>query len=117
MHQGRESLLIFHVVPYWLNKILSALNGDIFSVLVGVLGMSSAQAAESGDVHLVANIFKPLSRPAQMLLEPTQLVLLVTLGIFLIVVGVLVFVLIQFRPCLDEPDSLKPGCYMPVLRG
>ena len=97
------------MVPYWLNKILSALNGDIFSVLVGVLGMSSAQAAESGDVHLVANIFKPLSRPAQMLL--------VTLGIFLIVVGVLVFVLIQFRPCLDEPDSLKPGCYMPVLRG
>jgi cytochrome c oxidase subunit 2 len=96
------------VVPYWLNKILSALNGGIVSVLVAVLGMSSAQAAESGDVHLVANIFKPLSRPAQMLLEPTQLVLLVTLGIFLIVVGVLVFVLIQFRPRGPEDHLSEP---------
>ena len=101
-------MLIFPVVPYWLNKILSALNGGIFSVLVAVLGMSSAQAAESGDVHLVANIFKPLSRPAQMLLEPTQLVLLVTLGIFLIVVGVLVFVLIQFRPRGPEDHLSEP---------
>ena len=96
------------MVPYWLGKISDALKRCIISAFLAGLGMCSAQAAESGDVHLVADMFRPLSRPAEMLLEPTQLVLLVTLGIFLVVVGVLVFVLIQFRPRGPEDHLTEP---------
>jgi len=46
------------------------------------------------EIHRVADIFQPLSRPAELLLEPTHLVLSICCGIFLVVMAVLAYVLV-----------------------
>lgn len=72
---------------------------------------AQAQAAGTPEIHRIADIFLPLSRPAELLLEPTHLVLLICLGIFSVVMAVLVYVLIKFRPRgpedhLEEPPQI-----------
>jgi cytochrome c oxidase subunit 2 len=65
-----------------------------------------AQASPTPEIHRIADIFEPLSRPAELLLEPTHLVLLICLGIFLVVMAVLAYVLVKFRP-RGEQDHLE----------
>jgi cytochrome c oxidase subunit 2 len=51
----------------------------------------------------VADMFQPLSRPAEMIHESAMLVLLICAGIFAVVTGLLVFIVIKFRrPALDD---------------
>ena len=52
------------------------------------------QATPTPEIHRVADIFQPLSRPAELLLEPTHLVLLICFGIFIVVMAVLAYVLV-----------------------
>jgi hypothetical protein len=52
------------------------------------------QATPIPEIHRVADIFQPLSRPAELLLEPTHLVLSICYGIFLVVMAVLAYVLV-----------------------
>ena len=67
--------------------------------------------APTPQVHKIADMFQPLSKPAELILEPSHLVLLISLAIFLVVVGVLVYVLFKFRPhgpadLLVEPPQI-----------
>lgn len=80
----------------------------VFVFLGGGVNASAtpAQSSPTSEIHRIADIFAPISRPAELLLEPTHLVLLICLGIFLVVVGVLVYVLIKFRP-RGEQDHLE----------
>jgi hypothetical protein len=52
------------------------------------------QASPIPEIHRVADIFQPLSRLSELLLEPTQLVLSICRGIFLVVMTVLAYVLV-----------------------
>ncbi|MFM8829891.1 MAG: cytochrome c oxidase subunit II [Spartobacteria bacterium] len=65
-----------------------------------------AQATPTPEIHRIADIFQPISRPAELILEPTHLVLLITLGIFLVVMVMLAYVLVKFRP-RGEQDHLE----------
>ena len=66
------------------------------------------QAIPIPEIHRVADIFQPLSRPAELLLEPTHLVLLICFGIFIVVMAVLAYVLIKFRPRGPEDHLEEP---------
>ena len=73
------------------------------------------------EIHRVADIFQPLSRPAELLLEPTHLVLSICCGIFSCSWLSWPTFLFANTPenlhaWLNDSDSLKLG-YMPVLRG
>jgi len=83
------------------------------ALLSGVPFAAAAQPTPSPtpEVHKIADVFQPLSRPAELILDPTHLVLLITLAIFLVVVGVLIFVIFKFRPhgpadLLVEPPQI-----------
>ena len=51
------------------------------------------QASPIPEIHRVADIFQPLSRPAELLLEPTHLVFSICCGILLVIMAVLAYVL------------------------
>jgi cytochrome c oxidase subunit 2 len=82
------------------------------TLLLFIAGTASSaaepQATQTPEIHRIADIFQPLSRSAELLLEPTHLVLLICLGIFLVVMGVLVYVLIKFRPRGPEDHLEEP---------
>jgi hypothetical protein len=46
------------------------------------------------EIHRVADIFQPLSRPAELFLESTHLVFSICCGIFLVVMAVLAYFLV-----------------------
>ena len=82
----------------------------VFLLLIGGTPAFAAEpeASPASEIHRIADIFQPLSRPAELLLEPTHLVLLMCFGIFAVVVAVLVYVLIRFRPRGPEDHLEEP---------
>jgi len=59
-------------------------------------------------LHAIANIFRPMSTPAESISGLSMLVLVVCLAIFLAVSGVLVVTLVRFRLKKDD-DGLEPA--------
>jgi len=59
----------------------------------------------------VANMFEPLSRPAEMIHETAILVLLICAGIFTVVAGLLVYILIRFRRPANDDGREPPQIY------
>jgi len=70
--------------------------------------MGSAYAQDGGEMRRVSDIFQPLSRQSEMILEPTILVLLTSLGVFLVVTFMLVYVVWKFRRRGPEDDVVEP---------
>jgi len=66
------------------------------ATMFALLG-STAVASAAEPLRPIANMFDPLSRPAQMISEASVIVLLICAGIFLIVTGMLVYVTLKFR--------------------
>lgn len=64
--------------------------------------------ADGGQMRPVADMFQPLSRPAEMIHESAMLVLAITAGIFLVVTGLLVFTVWKFRRRSDADDQKEP---------
>jgi heme/copper-type cytochrome/quinol oxidase subunit 2 len=60
-------------------------------------------------VHL-ANIFGPISTPAQAILEVSWLVLWICTGIFVVVAGLLVYTIIRFRRRRADNDEVLSSC-------
>ena len=83
----------------WLGLLCSCL-----LVLTG----RSAFGQDGGEMRRIADIFAPLSRPSEMILEPTVLVLLTSLGIFLVVFFLLVYVVWKFRRKGPDDDIHEP---------
>jgi len=65
----------------------------------------------SSAVHSVANIFRPLSTPAESIYTLSMLVLAVCLVIFLVVAGVLAYTLLRFRRQTSDIDREPPQVY------
>lgn len=63
------------------------------------------------EMRRVADIFKPLSRPAEMIHESAVLVLWICLGIFLVVAGLLAFIIVRFRRRETDTDQEPPQIY------
>ena len=59
-------------------------------------------------LHNIANIFKPHSGQAELILEPTYLVLLISLGIFVVVTGLLVYIVFKYRSRTPEDHLTEP---------
>lgn len=59
----------------------------------------------------VADIFQPLSRPAEMIHEAAILVLLICAGIFIAVTGLLVFIVLKFRRPAHDDGREPPQIY------
>lgn len=59
----------------------------------------------------VADMFQPLSRPAEMIHDISLFVLLVCGAIFLVVTGLLVYVVIRFRKKADDDGHEPPQIY------
>jgi hypothetical protein len=62
-------------------------------------------------IHRVADIFQPLSRLSELLLEPTQLVFSICCGIFLVIMAVLAYVLAC--QCSGKPPRLASRSCLP----
>ncbi|CAN5424631.1 cytochrome c oxidase subunit II [soil metagenome] len=59
----------------------------------------------------IANMFDPLSKPAEMIHESAFLVSMICLGIFLVVTGILVYVVVKFRYKKTDDDREPPQIY------
>jgi cytochrome c oxidase subunit 2 len=99
----------------------SSLSSIGFATFSGVVVMlcflfSSSLSAEpvlAADLpeYRIANIFDPVSTPAQAILESAYLVLAVTTGIFVIVGGLLAYAVIRFRRRPGDDSSEPPQIY------
>ena len=69
---------------------------------------SSAIAQDGGVMRPVSDIFKPLSRPAEMIQNSAYVVLAITAGIFLVVTAMMVYVVWKFRRKSAEDDLKEP---------
>jgi len=65
----------------------------------------------SGAVYSIANIFRPLSTPAESIYGLSMLVLAVCVAIFVVVAGVLTYTLIRFRRPASGLDREPPQVY------
>ena len=98
------SLSCTHRVRLWLAR-----TGALALVVGAALSSAFGQdAGDGGEMRPVADMFQPLSRPAEMILGPTIVVLLVTTGIFVVVSSVLIFVIWKFRRKSDADDHQEP---------
>lgn len=78
-------------------------------VLAWVLAAPApAQSTDGGIMRPVADMFQPLSRPAEMIHESAVLVLMITAAIFVVVTAMLVFVVWKFRRKGPEDDMEEP---------
>lgn len=59
----------------------------------------------------IANMFDPLSKPAEMIHEASLLVSFICLGIFLVVTGILIYVVVKFRHKKTDDDREPPQIY------
>ncbi len=101
------------LIRFYITVISRKFTRAATTVFLLLIGGTRAFAAESeaspvSEIHRIADIFQPLSRPAELLLEPTHLVLLICFGIFVVVMAVLVYVLIKFRPRGPEDHLEEP---------
>lgn len=81
---------------------------------LGMALMVPAQAESIGSdykMRRIADMFQPLSRPAEMIHEAAVLVLLICAGIFLVVTGLLVFIVIRFRKPANDNGQEPPQIY------
>jgi len=95
---SKRKMLLFrqHSVCFW-------------AVLLGWMAWSlTASAQDSGEMRPVADMFQPLSRPAEMIHSSALLVLAICAGIFVVVTGMLVYVVWKFRHKGGEDDLKEP---------
>lgn len=96
----REAKRIFHVCH--------RLTRAVPFLILAFFSCSPAYPQEGGEMRPVADMFQPLSRPAEMIHGSAMLVLAITAGIFLVVTAVLVFVVWKFRHRGPEDDLKEP---------
>lgn len=78
------------------------------------VGMTGAHAQGAGadlPTHMVADMFKPLSRPAEMIHETSLLVLVICAVIFFVVAGLLLYIVVRFRKKATDNTQEPPQIY------
>lgn len=75
----------------------------------GLLGLESGAVA--GELRPIANIFKPLSAPAESVYEISLLTLIICSVIFLVVGGLLAYAVVRFREKPGDDGTEPPQIY------
>jgi len=83
----------------------------LFFVLAGASNLCAQGAGADLPMRRVADMFKPLSRPAEMIHDISVLTLLICGVIFVIVTALLVYVVIRFRQRPDDDGHEPPQIY------
>jgi cytochrome c oxidase subunit 2 len=78
-----------------------------FAAALALLASAGTAFADE-QLRPVANIFEPLSKPAQMISDASVVVLIICAAIFLIVTGMLVYVTVKFRSRGPADDRKEP---------
>lgn len=77
--------------------------------------MTSSVRAEAAGMEYpmrrVADMFDPLSRPAEMIHEASLLVSLICIGIFVVVTGLLIYIVLRFRRRENDNGQEPPQIY------
>jgi cytochrome c oxidase subunit 2 len=92
----------------FFSKLLFKAAGLLMAFTAGVQAESIGSDYE---MRRVADMFQPLSRPAEMIHESAILVSVICLAIFLIVVGLLIYILIRFRRPEGDDGQEPPQIY------
>ncbi len=93
-------------------RLISTLSLRAFCVLFALTASASAEpAGMEYPMRRIADMFDPLSRPAEMIHEAAVLVSLICLGIFVVVAGLLVYVVIRFRRRPGDDGQEPPQIY------
>lgn len=79
--------------------------------LVTIVILGGAPGTFSAELRPVANIFKPLSAPAESVFEISLLALLICAAIFLVVSGLLAYAVIRFRSKPGDDANEPPQVY------
>jgi cytochrome c oxidase subunit 2 len=77
-------------------------------LILAIFACSPAYPQDGGQMRPVADMFQPLSRPAEMIHSSAMLVLAITAGIFVVVTTLLVYVVWKFRRKGPEDDLKEP---------
>lgn len=93
-------------------RSFSTLGLRVFLLLWALsLPVFAEQAGAGYTMRRVTDIFKPLSRPAEMIHESAVVVLVICAGIFIVVTGLLVFIVTKFRLRADDDGQEPPQIY------
>ncbi len=79
-----------------------------FGPILVFLLAATAHGQDGGQMRPVADMFQPLSRPAEMIHNSSMLVLTITAGIFVVVTALMIFVVWKFRRKGPEDDLKEP---------
>ncbi len=78
---------------------------------MGLGTLSAGSTVFAGELRPVANIFKPLSAPAEAVYEISLLAILVCTAIFLVVGGLLTYAIVKFRSRPGDEGKEPPQVY------
>jgi len=81
------------------------------AVIFGVGWLFAWPVAGAGELRPVANIFKPLSTPAELGFEVSLLALIVCAAIFIVVAGLLTYAIVKFRARPGDDGKEPPQIY------
>jgi cytochrome c oxidase subunit 2 len=81
------------------------------SVIFAVEWLFAWPVARAGELRPVANIFKPLSAPAESVFEISLLALIVCAAIFIVVAGLLTYAIVMFRARPGDDGKEPPQIY------
>ncbi|MEO6848001.1 MAG: cytochrome c oxidase subunit II [Chthoniobacterales bacterium] len=87
------------------------LASQILSIALLLLFLPALAHADENTQRRVANIFQPVSAPAQQIYHVAVLVLIICAGIFFVVGGILVYTIIRFRKRADDDGREPPQVY------
>ena len=110
---------IFFGPQSWVTRMVVSVPGQISAMYLRVLGLllcfaASAFGQGAGSeypMRRVADIFQPLSRPAEMIHVTAVLVLIISAVIFVIVTGLLIYIVVKFRRPEDDDGTEPPQIY------
>ena len=95
-----------------VSRRVSAISLRVLGLLLGLTGSGFGQGAGSEyPMRRVADMFQPLSRPAEMIQVTSILVLVICLGIFLAVMAILIYIVVKFRRPENDDGTEPPQIY------
>ena len=95
-----------------VRRRVSAISLRVLGLLLGLTASGFGQGAGSEyPMRRVADMFQPLSRPAEMIHVTAVLVLVISLVIFLVVTGMLVYIIVKFRRPENDDGTEPPQIY------
>ncbi len=86
----------------------------LITAILTLLPSATLLANVSGSdypMRRIADVFDPLSLPAEMIMSTAMVVLWITLGIFIVVTTLLVFIVIRYRQKASDDGSEPPQIY------